>query len=505
MSIKTSISLFLLMMGFSFAAYSETFYTITSSETKALPSGTTYTLAGISNALTSYGCEPYYGGGRIFQSSISTNNGIMGLKYDKYENSSCSKLDRRGLNFSVRYTAQISCPSGSVLDPDTGKCEELPICEPPAELDPDTLECVVIPFCERDSTTEQIFAAEQSCAAQNGIFTFSCSDFLESLEMKCTQPNECALGFPNWPECLDDLDPTDDITPPSGGFNPSTPPTANPDAPSFDKPEPDDVTPTDTTDKAVLEAVQNANRDSNEGFKALSTDLNNGFTDTNNALAKLNSTNTAIGESIVEQMNQDYAIHQANKDLALQQTGAINAGSASVVGALGTQTGALTGALGEQTGAITDAIGELADKIPEACDPALDERGCENPHGLGDNYIETTFGQMTKVTDDALDEGHSFVETKLQSVINNPLTNENESIMNNATSHLLNLLDYNQSCRALSFEANGRTYSIDCQVSSQIKLVLSFLIGMYTLMTLIDILLDGIVPLGAKPSATRYA
>lgn len=387
-----------------------------------------------------------------------------------------------------------SCPDNSILDPETGICITEPVCEPPAILDPDILECVVPAFCERESTNEAIFEAEQSCAAEGGIFSFECSDFLESLETRCTQSDQCAIGFPNWPACLDDLDPSDDIAPPSGGFNPSNPPTANPDAPSFDKPEPDDVTPTDTTDEAVLKAVQNANRDSNEGFKALSIDLNKGFTDTNNSLASLNSTNTAIGESVVEQMNQDYKIFQANKDLALQQTGAITAGSSDIVDALGSQTGSLS-----------DAIGDLASKLPVPCEPDASNNFCENPHTLNTSYIGDMFYQMDTATTQVVDDSNDKVEGFIQDVIGQPLTNEGESIMNNATSHLLNLLDYNQSCSALTFEANGKSYSIDCQVSSQIKLILSFLIGMYTVMTLLDILLDGIVPLGSKPSATRYA
>ncbi|TCV17999.1 hypothetical protein EDB13_101823 [Vibrio crassostreae] len=369
-----------------------------------------------------------------------------------------------------------------------------PVCEPPSVLDPDTLECITPPFCERDSTNEAIFEAEQSCAAEGGIFSHQCSDFLESLETRCTQSDKCAIGFPGWPDCMQDIDPTDDITPPSGGFNPGSGPTANPDGPTFDKPEPDDVTPTDTTDEAVLEAIQNANRDSNEGFKALSTDLNNGFTDVNNSLSTLNATNTAIGESVVDQMNQDYEIYQANKDLALQQTGAITAGASGI-----------TDALGAQTGALTDAIGELAAKLPEQCDPTEDNNYCQYPHGLGSEFISDTFGQMDNQVDGIISGGESLIESTLQSVIDSPLNDENESIMNNATAVLLNALGFNESCSPLTFEANGKNYSIGCEVSEKIKLVLSFLIGIYTLMTLTDILLDGITPIGRKPSATRYA
>lgn len=410
-------------------------------------------------------------------------------------------------NLAIAYaspTGSDECPVGQELTSE-GKCQAPPVCEPPSQLDPDTLECVTLSFCERDTTNEQLFEAEQSCAAEGGIFSHQCSDFLESLETRCTQSDRCAIGFPGWPDCIQDLDPTDDITPPSGGFNPGSGPTANPDGPTFDKPEPDDVTPTDTTDEAVLEAIQNANRDSNEGFKALSTDLNNGFTDINNSLSTLNATNTAIGESVVDQMNQDYEIYQANKDLALQQTGAITAGASGITDALGAQTGALTGALGEQTGALTDAIGELADKLPEQCDPTADNNYCENPHGLGSDYVRETFGQMDNQVDGIISGGESLIQSTLQSVIDSRLNDENESIMNNSTAVLLNALGFNQSCSPLTFEANGKNYSIGCEVSEKIKLILSFLIGMYTLMTLTDILLDGITPLGRKPSSTRYA
>ncbi|MEZ9582639.1 hypothetical protein AB4230_10165 [Vibrio cyclitrophicus] len=494
MSIKTSISLFLLMMGVSFSASAALVKINTS--TTGISSGLTIEESKIGSYLSSQGCLVGTDGvsgvrytGQAGRSGSYINVHYRFYKYDR----SCNNLKSSSYK-SLSFTAVEHCPSGTLFNPLTGVCDEVPTCEPPSELDPTTLECVTLPFCERDSTNETLFSAEQSCAAEGGIFSYECSDFLESLETRCTQSDKCAIGFPGWPDCMQDLDPTDDITPPSGGFNPGSGPTANPDGPTFDKPEPDDVTPTDTTDEAVLEAIQNANRDSNEGFKALSTDLNNGFTSINNSLSNLNATNTAIGESVVDQMNQDYEIYQANKDLALQQTGAITAGASSITDALGAQTGALTGALGE-----------LAAKLPEQCDPTEDNNYCQYPHGLGSEFISDTFGQMDNQVDGIISGGESLIESTLQSVIDSPLNDENESIMNNATAVLLNALGFNESCSPLTFEANGENHSISCEVSEKIKLVLSFLIGIYTLMTLTDVLLDGITPIGRKPSATRYA
>ena len=522
MSIKTSISLFLLMMGVSFSASSgiKIDSGVNAGEVYQTTSAYIEVMTNKCLSFSSYG-QPNY---KYFTSGTA-NSVKFSFHGSTYVDSDCTDTYNSRYLMTKSYTKAECEPPAQYNE--NGLCVEPPVCEPPSELDPDSLECVTRPFCGRDSTNEQIFAAEQSCAAEGGIFSFQCSDFLESLETRCTQSDQCAIGFPNWPACMDDLDPTDDITPPSGGFNPGSGSTANPDGPTFDKPEPDEVTPTDTTDEAVLKAVQNANRDSNEGFKALSTDLNKGFTDTNNALSKLNATNTAIGKSVVEQMNQDYQIYQDNKDLALQQTGAITAGASSITNALGSQTGAvtgalgdqtdaltgalgdqtdaLTGALGDQTDALTGALGELSEKLTDDCEPSEDNHWCQYPHGLGEEYIRETFGQMDNQVDGIVSGGHSLIESTLQSFIDNPLNYESELIMNNSTDVLLNALLFNEACSALMFEADGKNYSISCEVSQKIKLILSFLFGVYTLMTLTDILFDGITPLGRKPSSTRYA
>lgn len=486
MSIKTSISLFILMMGFSFIAYpaySQTLYEITVKHAWDDPCSS----VSVGDVVSSSFCVGSEGnGGRGKVTSINLYSGqLIG---------SCGHM---GACMTIARGAKVvkQCPNGSVVDPTTGKCNTPPVCEPPSQLDPDTLECVTLPFCDRESTNEELFAAEQSCASEGGIFSYECSDFLESLETRCTQSDQCAIGFPNWPACLDDLDPSDDIAPPSGGFDPSNPPTSNPDAPSFDKPEPDDVTPTDTTDKAVLEAVQNANRDSNEGFKALSTDLNKGFTDTNNALAKLNSTNTAIGESVVEQMNQDYQIHLANKDLALQQTGAITAGASSVTDALGAQTGALSGALGEQTDALTGAIGELANKLPESCEPTEANNYCENGHGLGHGFVGEAFDQMMESGTGGITSTNEEALGYAESLIATPLTGDVEVIIQDQFNMVTNLFPDYSDCRPLEIPSPfGGVFVIPCDFSVKFKTIFSFIIYFYTMYAMADILLSGITP-----------
>jgi len=179
--------------------------------------------------------------------------------------------------------------------------------------------------------------------------------------------NSCALEHPNHftsvtPSCTDrenysltcnkgfpkPTDVTDPIDPPSGDFGGGSTPAANPNVTEFDKPEPDSVTPNDSTDTAVLEAVRNLNRDNNQALNGLNDDLNVGLDKIDGQLVKLNDTNKEIGDKLVEQTKQDKALYEANKKLALQQTGAI--------AKLGTDLGAK---LDFQTDSITNAIDDL--------------------------------------------------------------------------------------------------------------------------------------------------
>lgn len=221
-----------------------------------------------------------------------------------------------------------SCPSDAPFNPDTNSCEKPPTCEGDDIFNPDTGLCENIPFCDRQSTIDQIIEADNACHAEGGTFVSECNNGNELsepfLDLKCVMADSCVVGGANWPECLSDLDPSKPIAPPTGGFNPDAPDTSNPKPPSFDKPEPDEVIPEESTDTAVLEAIQNMNRDNNASATALNKDLNDGIADLTTELDGINKTTHAVGETIDSQIKQDYEIYLAQKALSLSQIGAIN-------------------------------------------------------------------------------------------------------------------------------------------------------------------------------------
>lgn len=370
------------------------------------------------------------------------------------------------------------------------------ICPPPKEVNPQTGICEDAPaedFCQSPEWDDIVFQRAEACAAQY-------PNHFTNVKPSCTDENnysvKCEKGFPR-PADPDDLeDPTDPITPPSGDFGGGSSGTANPEIPDFDKPEPDSPTPDSDTDKAVMEAIRNLNRDNNAALKGINTDVNKGFTDINNQLSELNGTNKALGQSVVDQMKQDYQIYQGHKQLMLQQTGTIT----GVTKAVNAQTGVLKSSV-DGLGSNIDGLGEKLDGIQQAigdsapCDPNSDERSCEGSHGLK----ASTVGAISNQIDDSVNSSFDAVTTELtdtaQYLIDTPLTGQVEQQISGSIDDLLRVLPSPGSCSPFSIPSPfGGQVSFSCEFSFQFKALFSFLMYIFTAWTLIDILLTGITP-----------
>ncbi len=502
MTIKQSILLLLLSLGVSFSVSADV-YRLTRSTggnfAPCLSVGDVVSFSAVNSSCK--GTDLTNMNGYTFESIYYFNSWTAKVKYRYKKTGDVYTVSA----FSI---SAATCESPNQISTTTGKCEAPPTCGVDEVLNPDTYECEPIPFCDRDSTNEQLFQAEQSCAAQGGIFSFQCSnggvfEGPEGLQTKCTQPNECVMGYPNWPDCLGDLDPTDPLPDPDSNFDSGTSDPITPDTPSFDKTEPDAVTPTDTTDTAVLEAVQNLNRDTNQGFTALNADMNQGFNDVNNQLNRLNQTNNAIGQSIVDQMNQDYRAHLAQKGLLLQQTGAINNGASSIVKSIGEQTGTLNDSL---TG-IGEKLDELNLNIKDSapCDPNEDPLSCEGEHGLGEPTVGTINTQINHAVEGMFEESEAGMIGAVQGYVDDAGVSSIQTHIDGAIGLAMGALPNISDCTSFSMPTPfGDSIDFGCEFSVKFKAVASFLMYIYTAWTLIDILLTGVTPAaGTVPYMSR--
>ncbi|EPH5593100.1 virulence factor TspB C-terminal domain-related protein [Vibrio alginolyticus] len=234
---------------------------------------------------------------------------------------------------SWSYTSELSgisvdsCPSGQVLNPDTGKCEEPPV-----------------PFCEQQDTINQMNQFKDACFDKGWNPMVSCTDSTQSLDMTCNpppEPDECTPDSSDWPACKDDEPkqctpdspdypnccdasnnwcdnpPTDDsctifsdnypecagdvdVDPPTGGDlgdpdKPNGGGTGNPDP---DKPEPDVEENSDTT-----KAIESMNKDLNKQLTGINNDLNKNHAENISHLDALKDSIDLNTDTIVDSSN----------------------------------------------------------------------------------------------------------------------------------------------------------------------------------------------------------
>lgn len=391
-----------------------------------------------------------------------------------------------------------SCTDNQQVNPNTGQCENAPpTCENGQEFNPDSGLCEdPTPYCEQSSTLDSIFAAEQSCAAEGGVFSYQChngNDFTDpSLETTCNEPPDaCVMGFPNWPECLDDYNPTNPIDPPDGGFVNPDGSTGNSPDPSFNKPEPDPVTPNETTDTALLEAFQNMNRDNNQALGHISEDINKGNADIKNKLDDVKNSTNAVGQSIVDQMNQDYQIAQQNRQAISDQNMIIGKAAQGVSDSVIEGSGDVVDEVRLQGTRLNDSLNKIADKL---CDPREPDANCEDLHGLGNATVSDIIHDVADSTDTITDRAYTGVVSAAQGFVNDSGTADIEAVITSDIDSFMDVFPSSGSCSPFSLPTAQGIVTFDCTFSDKAKTLISFILYVYTAWTLISILLSGITP-----------
>ncbi|AXT70898.1 chemotaxis protein [Vibrio sp. dhg] len=389
MSIKQSIATLLVLLSFSFSAYSQDIF-----EWKF-------------HSSNSYcGYDVVYADAS-FASSFSCSHPTIGEYYDcriegysSQRNFVCS-LDDRGKTHAVSlaylYVLDI-CPDGTELV--DGECVEPP---PP-------------PFCSEPSTIQQMRDFESSCFDDGGSPTIICNDqvdppdFRMSCDIEPPPPTGCEPGSPSFPACLDDENKCDenhpdwdprygmccspennycDVPPPESctifsanypacmGDNDITPPDSGDlGDPSFpdgggsggngsgstdsNKPQPD---VDNTSDE--LSAIKSMNDDLNSQLNAINNDMNKNQAETKSALDALKASTDLNTQSVIDGAN-----HVA---------GALD-GQSEMLSGIGNKTNQYLKSINTL---LNNGFGELANGL-NGVGSGLDGLSATNQQGFGD-------------------------------------------------------------------------------------------------------------------------
>lgn len=434
-----------------------------------------------------------------------------------------------------------TCNAPSEINPETGICESPPpappFCQSPQvnelreenkmscavqggtyseecnnETESYVPKCDVPPppideFCDSAEVSAMKSEGLKSCTAQGGSYSFECNNQTEAFTDTCSnippEPPEpppecvpsqdnnwcdnppCKIGYAGWPECEPWYN--DDPTAP---IDPVVPPTPDPIDPVPPRPV-DPVNPQPPlqpgdpfNDSRVVGAIQNLNKD-----------MNFGFSDINGALQLQTNILSNNNDLIVHGLQQDLEIYENNKKLLINNT-------ESIVNAIGSipsdapfdDTDIIDAINGISTGKgyddsmVVAHLQMINSKMPEQCVPSEENNQCENPHGLNEEYISTMFGQLNDKLDSELSAADSSLLGAASDLVTKPPVDEStvKPFLDLSTS----ILTGNDKCVAIDWFG----YELGCEFSDKFKQIFGFLLYMWTLKVLIDILLEDITP-----------
>ncbi|HCG6466435.1 chemotaxis protein [Vibrio alginolyticus] len=315
------------------------------------------------------------------------------------------------------------------------------------------------------------------------------------------KPESCVIGAPNWPACATDTD----IDPPTGGDlgDPDKPiggGTGNPDP---EKPEPDVDNTSDT-----LAAIKSMNSDLNAQLTGINNDMNKNQAETKSALDALKASVDLNTDTVVDNANHVANAIQGQSDMLSDIGNNTNRLLTSANNQLSNGFGQLSSDLGDLQQTNQQGFDELSDKLDDLkpCVPTPENRFCESPHGLDSNFVGDALTQADSIVSGALGSYESTVVGAANDLLEKNITAESEAHITAVSDSFLNLLPQPSECMRLSLPTlNGGNVSISCEFSHKLKMILSILIYIYTIKTLVEILLTEVTPVPSnKPGSGRY-
>ena len=449
---------------------------------------------------------------------------------------------RSGDSWAVTFGSSASCEAPNEINPDTGKCEEpsLPFCQSPPvnELrEENKMSCAVqggtyseecnnetqsyVPKCDVppppidkfcDSAEVSAMKSEglKSCTAKGGSYSFECNNQTESFTDTCSnippEPPEpppecvpsqdnnwcdnppCKIGFAGWPECEpwyneDPTSPVDPLDPPKPDPIDPTPP--KPVIPVNPQPPLQPGAP--FNDSRVVGAIQNLNKD-----------MNFGFSDINGALQLQTNILSNNNELIVHGLQQDLEIYENNKKLLLNNTESI----VNAIGSIPTPKpyddsgvidaiNGLSNGKGYDDSKVIDQLQGINDKLENQAEPCIpsEENGyCEGPNGLTAEYIAEMFGQLNDRMDSELSAADTSILGAAKDLVTKPPVEK--STVEPFAELGISILTGNDNCVPMDWFG----FDLTCEFSDKFKSIFGFVLYIWTLFVLKDILLEEITP-----------
>lgn len=350
------------------------------------------------------------------------------------------------------------------------------------------------------------------CSVSNGV----CSDYDSCYQYAITNAN-CSSSSSlfsfnyrdpnNWDYSCGDIDPASPDHPNNGG---------NADGNEYNDPQsPEPPISSGNSDPSALAAAiglelrsdfGNVERAIRDGISSAGSNTDRTIESINSAQSNLNSTLSDIKSSIQEGNSADNgsssivdsvnnasshisdSINQSSSDIS----SSIDNGSGDIVDSVN----GLNNSISSGNGIISSQLAGISSKLDnlKQCDPNLDPQSCEGEHGLSSGFITNVLNTLQNLFNDENDKALDSVKGEVTSIQDtSPL---NSSVLNGLFDSILNIIPQPQACIPIVFGDPSKPYSftISCEFSDKFKSIFGFLIAIYTIQSLIAIVLSTASP-----------
>lgn len=310
--------------------------------------------------------------------------------------------------------------------------------------------------------------------------------------------------------------------------------------PSITDPEPDpepnpdpEPTPNPDLDPLIqkISEFKEQEKDSSTQLLSKIDDLNNEVKSSSESLRSditnsINSQTSSLQSSIEQLQSSNESSSNMLRDQVSQSISSLATSNQVQLGQLKSATDSQTVAMSEKlddTNTHLENVSGLLNQIAEntsqciptpdnnycgnECTPTPENKYCESPHGLTTEQIQNTLNSIDGFYTEELNTITTGFETKVNEFKDgSPLGPEmSESQLEAFMSYFTELIPSSGVCAPLVlYERNGKQYVITCEFSEKFKALFGWLLGLYTVLKLISILMTGIVPRTASHQSSLF-
>jgi hypothetical protein len=248
-------------------------------------------------------------------------------------------------------------------------------------------------------------------------------------------------------------------------------------------------------ERAVRDGISSADSNTDRTIEAINsaqTSLNTSLSNIESAINEGNS----LGDgsiSIVDSVN-DASLNISNSidQSSLNTLDAISGSSDDVVSSVNGATQSIISG----NAVLSNQLSDISSKLEnlEACDPNVDSRNCEGEHGITSDFITSMMTSLESLFNDENEASLETVKSEINAI--ESVTPLSSSTLDGVFDPILNVFPHPQECIPIVFGDLSKPYSFtfSCEFSDKFKAIFGFILAIYTIRSLIGIIISSARP-----------